>query len=589
MFQSIPSNQISKPYNVSGSSARLLGNKARRSNPSTFEQSFLQNISNSDDNKSCTALLKRWSSTDDPVALFKIFVELRLYAPENLQKCFRVNVTNGLVKFELLYSTLSLPDSAIPYKTVRLEDIDLSSWSLKGVDLGQAYLTRANLSNCTMESMSLTNCCLSKASCYGMKVNNVALQCTFFDKADLREAVFNNIDARNIILNGADCSSMKMQNANMVDAILNGTIVNNAQFFRVNMNGAQACQSPLFCKQATFIECQFDFAQFPNADFFNSCLPKCSLKKANLSGANMRGVDLGSAWLKEANMTNAVVKWANLLDLNAEGIIAWGADFDGVNAELADFSSGRFFDDSNNEPINVNFRNANLKNTYFLGADLRYADFRGADLINTNFTSANLTGANFTGAILNGADFSYADCTKGCFNNSSMINCETDSTQWYEVGVVKTKTALKQETIAIDNISGSDDEHTLTPTQSLPSILLDDDAIKKELEIKVDELNSNYGNLLPRCDSGVELESSLTQLNLTSSSDISSDASSSTSSKRTRASSSLSSEVDSVLLSSVGSYGGHNYSSLEELKNTPHAEMAKSTLQQQLLECTKQR
>ncbi|WP_170179645.1 pentapeptide repeat-containing protein [Parashewanella spongiae] len=534
--------------------------------------------------------------TKDPVALFKTFVELRLYASKDFYPCFQLKIINGLVEFEFVYSKYLLPSSEIPYKKIRLEDIDLSSWELTGIDLSEAYLTRANLSRCVLGNMSLTNCCLFKANCCGMNAHRVSMQCTLLVQADLREAVFSNINARNVILRGANCSAMQMQDVSMVGARLSNTVINDANLLRVDMSNAQANQSPLHCLRTKFIDCELNSAQLPSADLSHSCLAKCRLEKASLVGARMRGINLERAWLKETEMINVDLKWANLFDINAESIIAWGANFEGVNAELADFSFGRFF--SYSESVPTSFTNANLKNAYFLGADLHCADFRGADLTNANFTGANLTEANFDGAILDGAVFSYADCTGGNFNNASMKNFEANITQWHNASMLGAKIVFtdeeEQETIVhenskpkledetLDNVMESSGGNTATSVKSIvkcpPQMII----FEVELDNFFDELVDESASL-QHYDSGLELDeprmyADSASLSMAASVDGSLAI---IPSRRKRASSSLSSEVDSFYSRSASSNNG---ASLEELKGILHAEMTNSTLKQQLLE-----
>jgi len=105
---------------------------------------------------------------------------------------------------------------------------------------------------------------------------------------------------------------------------------------------------------------------------------KPDLKEASLIGAALSEANLSNAKLRGANLLGADLLGADLLGADLSEAILRGADL-----FVADLSS------------------ANLFGTTLSGADLSSADLSGADLI-----EANLSNAKLRGAILSGADLS---------------------------------------------------------------------------------------------------------------------------------------------------------------------------------------
>jgi len=112
--------------------------------------------------------------------------------------------------------------------------------------------------------------------------------------------------------------------------------------------------------------------------------PIISLNLANLDSAMLKGADLRDVDLQGAIMSNADLRDADLR----------GADMRGTNLQ------------------NAILRSTNLCDVDMRGADLEGANVQGADLQGANLRGAILKGSDFQNAILKGADLKGADLTE---------------------------------------------------------------------------------------------------------------------------------------------------------------------------------
>jgi uncharacterized protein YjbI with pentapeptide repeats len=131
-----------------------------------------------------------------------------------------------------------------------------------------------------------------------------------------------------------------------------------------------------------FSGCIFKHTDFRYASFRNSSLKDASLAGSSLEGASFRkasmeGCVLDNCTIFEADFSNAVLKNASFVNVQAKAGLPDEEDWEFVGF------------------LPVSFRNADLTNANFTGANLKGADFSGAVLSGTDFTNVVLDGAIF--------------------------------------------------------------------------------------------------------------------------------------------------------------------------------------------------
>ncbi|MGA2842932.1 MAG: pentapeptide repeat-containing protein [Steroidobacteraceae bacterium] len=147
----------------------------------------------------------------------------------------------------------------------------------------------------------------------------------------------------------ADLSGMKLNGANLNDAILIGAHLDGAFLGSANLSGAFLGRAILIeaslldtnLSETFLIEADLSRARLDNADLSGAILsearlPGTSLYKAKLGGAFLRGANLSGAFLSEAKLSGANLSLANLTGANLTEADLSGASLDGANLTGAD-------------------------------------------------------------------------------------------------------------------------------------------------------------------------------------------------------------------------------------------------------------
>jgi uncharacterized protein YjbI with pentapeptide repeats/uncharacterized RDD family membrane protein YckC len=219
-----------------------------------------------------------------------------------------------------------------------------------------------------------------------------------------------------LVLNKVDLSGIKLKEANLTNASLQGTRfygtgedrrpgtfddwisdLTAANFEGANLTGASLNSAVM--NRTTFVRALLNKANFSSgnlnaANFSSAILIGASLQQAMLKNAIFTGADIGSANFSGANLSGArlgkvkaqgaQLPLTNLSKSEWQGADLSGADLSGANLENADLSSTKL--------ANVNLKDARLQDANLRNAEVSSVDFRGA----------NLAGANFKGAVFLG-------------------------------------------------------------------------------------------------------------------------------------------------------------------------------------------
>ena len=121
---------------------------------------------------------------------------------------------------------------------------------------------------------------------------------------------------------------------------------------------------------------------------------------------------------KCADLENAYLCGANLINADLEGAILYIANLQGANLNGAKLTGANLY--------GASLRGANLTGATLTGASLAYVNLEYANLedvsfINAYLEGANLEGANLEGANLNGANLEYAILTGAILPDISWI------------------------------------------------------------------------------------------------------------------------------------------------------------------------
>lgn len=242
----------------------------------------------------------------------------------------------------------------------QLNGADLSRTDLAQSPAGPAQFTlvlnKVDLSGIKLKEANLTNASLQGTRFYGTG-------------EDRRPGTFDDWIS--------DLSAANFEGANLTGASLNSAVMNRTTFVRAVLNKANLSSGNL------------NAANFSSAILIGASLQQAMLKNAIFTGAdigsaNLSGADLSGARLGKVKAQGAQLALTNLSKSEWQGADLSGADLSGANLENADLSSTKL--------ANVNLKDARLQDASLRNAEVSSVDFRGA----------NLAGANFKGAVFLG-------------------------------------------------------------------------------------------------------------------------------------------------------------------------------------------
>ncbi|WP_341732377.1 pentapeptide repeat-containing protein [Microcoleus sp. EPA2] len=246
----------------------------------------------------------------------------------------------------------------------QLNGVDLSRTDLSQSAAGPGQFTlvldKVDLSGIKLKNASLTNASLQGTRFYGTG-------------EDRRPGTFDDWIS--------DLSGANFEGANLTGAFLNSAVMNRTSFVRAVLN------------KANFSNGNLNSANFSSAILIGTNLQQAMLKDASFTGAdigsaNFYGANLSGARLGKVKAQGAQLSLTNLEKSEWQGANLSGADLNGANLQKADLSSTKL--------TNANLKDTRLQNANLRNADVSLADFRGA----------NVAGANFKGAVFIGKDTS---------------------------------------------------------------------------------------------------------------------------------------------------------------------------------------
>jgi len=262
------------------------------------------------------------------------------------------------------------------FESTRLDGADLRGADLSGAVLAHASLRGAKLDGARLRGANLGRATLAGASLVGADLAGVELM-----GADLTGAVLRGVDLRGASflqtkLTNADCSEAQTEQLTLVQAEVTGlrlvgASLVRATFVQLDLTGADFSRAEL--DHATFLGCtapgvSFAGARLDGARFVKECdltgavLTGASLRACNLRGTSMQGADLGHARLEDADLSECMLRAASLVRAVARGARFDKADLTDASLATADLMRASF--------MNATIRGVDLRGTNLYGADM---------------------------------------------------------------------------------------------------------------------------------------------------------------------------------------------------------------------------
>jgi hypothetical protein len=169
-----------------------------------------------------------------------------------------------------------------------------------------------------------------------------------------------------------------------------------------------------------------------------------------------QGVEVWNKWQRDNPSVEIDLRNANLRETILPGANLWNAYFTVADLTKANLNGANL---TKADLYGANLREANLRETILPGANLSEADLTGADLPGADLSGAYLYGANLTRADLSGADLSGAHLNGATLIESNLTNATLTDCRIYGISAWDLRLeGAEQSNLVITR----DDEPTVT-------------------------------------------------------------------------------------------------------------------------------
>ncbi len=204
---------------------------------------------------------------------------------------------------------------------------NLSGLDLSGMDLRGAIFRGAELQKTNFKGASLVEADFSEADLSGADFSGADLRSASIMDADATDACFMKADLSESTLDNSIFLRCDFREALLEKAGAFGALFGEGDFKNANFRGANLAES------------DFSDAVLENADFRESVLRSCFLEGVKARGADMRKADLSEANGSEgADFSGADFSESSAPESVWEGSVLDGADFSLADFQTADFS-----------------------------------------------------------------------------------------------------------------------------------------------------------------------------------------------------------------------------------------------------------
>ncbi len=139
-----------------------------------------------------------------------------------------------------------------------------------------------------------------------------------------------------------------------------------------------------------------------------------AIEDADFTNVQTNSLAIDSSRLARVSLASGKIKHLNLTDVSADGIMMFGAVFDGSGWLRVEVSGGVL--------SGMAVTASNLKDVIFRKAKLDLTNFRASKLKNVMFTECNMREADFYGAKLTGVVFENCDLDGAVFDAANFEN-----------------------------------------------------------------------------------------------------------------------------------------------------------------------
>ncbi|HDY1112568.1 TPA: pentapeptide repeat-containing protein [Escherichia coli] len=157
----------------------------------------------------------------------------------------------------------------------------------------------------------------------------------------------------------------------------------------------------------------------------------------NLAGMDLTGIDLSKMVLRNVNFNGSILRNADFSGTICEGVDFTDCDlryatFIDASLEKIDFRKVRHL-------LNINFTNANLRNSNFSGKVLTGVNFTGSDLSNAYLAHIDFTKVIFFPSLIIGAVFDYSNLSEKNLSDKDLTNISCMYTNFSNANLTKCK------------------------------------------------------------------------------------------------------------------------------------------------------
>ncbi|HAX5197594.1 TPA: type III effector [Escherichia coli] len=157
----------------------------------------------------------------------------------------------------------------------------------------------------------------------------------------------------------------------------------------------------------------------------------------NLAGMDLTGIDLSNMVLRNVNFNGSILRNADFTGTICEGVDFTDCDlryatFIDASLEKIDFRKVRHL-------LNINFTNANLRNSNFSRKVLTGVNFTGSDLSNAYLAHIDFTKVIFFPSLIIGAVFDYSNLSEKNLSDKDLTNISCMFTNFTNANLAKCK------------------------------------------------------------------------------------------------------------------------------------------------------
>ncbi|HGC5559534.1 TPA: pentapeptide repeat-containing protein [Escherichia coli] len=155
----------------------------------------------------------------------------------------------------------------------------------------------------------------------------------------------------------------------------------------------------------------------------------------NLAGMDLTGIDLSKMVLRNVNFNGSILRNADFSGTICEGVDFTDCDlryatFIDASLEKIDFRKVRHL-------LNINFTNANLRNSNFSGKVLTGVNFTGSNLSNAYLAHIDFTKVIFFPSLIIGAVFDYSNLSEKNLSDKDLTNISCMYTNFSNANLTK--------------------------------------------------------------------------------------------------------------------------------------------------------